>query len=232
MKKRIIAIIPARGNSKGIPRKNIINVLGKPLIYYTIKEAKKSKLISDLIVSTDSKEIAKISKKFGANVPFLRPKHLATDYAETLPVIKHGIKFMEKLKKCKYDYVILLQVTCPLRNSLDIDNSLKKLMQSKSNSITSIVDVGANHPYRMKIIKNNKLYNFVNQGFENMKPRQKLKKIYIRNGSIYASTRTTIMKRNSLVSKKNLPYVMPKERSINIDSFDDLILAKDYLKKK
>ena len=92
--------------------------------------------------------------------------------------------------------------------------------------------MGANHPYRMKIIKNNKLYNFVNQGFENMKPRQKLKKIYIRNGSIYASTRTTIMKRNSLVSKKNLPYVMPKERSINIDSFDDLILAKDYLKKK
>ena len=232
MKKRIIAIIPARGNSKGIPKKNIINVLGKPLIYYTIKEAKKSKLISDLIVSTDSKEIAKISKKFGVNVPFLRPKHLATDHAETLPVIKHGIKFMEKLKICKYDYVILLQVTCPLRNSLDIDNSLKKLIQSKSNSITSIVDVGANHPYRMKIIKNNKLYNFVNQGFENMKPRQKLKKIYIRNGSIYASTRETIMKKNSLVSKKNLPYVMSKERSINIDSFDDLILAKHYLKKK
>ena len=136
-------------------------------------------------------------------------------------------------RSLKQNYLCsLIEIIRPKNIVTFIDNSLKKLMQSKSNSITSIVDVGANHPYRMKIIKNNKLYNFVNQGFENMKPRQKLKKIYIRNGSIYASTRETIMKKNSLVSKKNLPYVMSKERSINIDSFDDLILAKHYLKKK
>jgi CMP-N,N'-diacetyllegionaminic acid synthase len=97
MKKKIIGIIPARGGSKGIPKKNIINIFGKPLIYYSIKEAKKSKLITDLIVSTDSEEIAKISRKLGADVPFLRPKKLATDRMQTLPVIRHSIKFMEEL---------------------------------------------------------------------------------------------------------------------------------------
>jgi len=231
MKKKIIGIIPARGGSKGIPKKNIINIFGKPLIYYSIKEAKKSKLITDLIVSTDSEEIAKISRKLGADVPFLRPKKLATDKMQTLPVIRHSIKFMEELKKIKYDYMVLLQPTCPLRNSKDIDSALKKLIRSNFNSITSIVDVGANHPYRMKFIKNNRLYNFVDQGFENMKPRQELKKVYIRNGSIYASNRETVMRNNCLISKKNMPYIMPHERSINIDSLDDLIIAKHYLKK-
>ena len=231
MRKKIIAVIPAKGNSRAIPKKNIVKILGKPLIYYTIKEAKRSKLIDDLVVSTDSKQISKISKKYGAKAPFLRPKHLSTDFVQALPVIKHAVLFMEKLNKRKYDYVIMLQVTCPLRSCADIDNSLKKLIKSKAKSITSIVDVGANHPYRMKVVKKNKLYNFIDHGFENMRPRQKLKKIYIRNGSIYAATRNTVIKKNSLVSRKNLPYIMPEERSVNIDSPIDLISAKHYLKK-
>ena len=171
--KKILAVIPARGNSKGIKKKNIYKINGKPLIYYTIKEAKKSKFIKDLVVSTDSKEIKKISKKYGAKVPFLRPANLATDFAPSLPVIVHAVRFMEKLKKIKYDYVIMLQPTCPLRKYYDIDNSLKKLIKSNLDSITSIVDVGGSHPNRMKIIKNKRLYNFFEQGFEDMRPRQK-----------------------------------------------------------
>ena len=174
MKKKIIAIIPAKGNSRAIPKKNIVKILGKPLIYYTIKEAKKSKLIDDLVVSTDSKKILKISKKYGAKAPFLRPKYLSTDFVQSLPVVKHAVLHMEKLNKFKYDYILLLQPTCPLRNYVDIDSSLKNLINSKFESITSVVDVEGNHPYRMKIIKKNRLYNFVEQGFEDMRPRQKL----------------------------------------------------------
>ena len=114
------------------------------------KSALKSKYISNLLVSTDCEEIAKYTKKLGAEVPFLRPKKLATDKALTFPVIEHATKKMEKIKYSRYDYIILLQPTCPLRTSKDIDISLKKLILSKSKSITSIVDVGANHPLRMK----------------------------------------------------------------------------------
>ncbi len=230
--KKILAVIPARGNSKGIKKKNIYKINGKPLIYYTIKEAKKSKFIKDLVVSTDSKEIKKISKKYGAKVPFLRPANLATDFAPSLPVIVHAVRFMEKLKKIKYDYVIMLQPTCPLRKYYDIDNSLKKLIKSNLDSITSIVDVGGSHPNRMKIIKNKRLYNFFEQGFEDMRPRQKLKKVYIRNGAIYISTRDTILNKKTLVGKRNLPYIMPANRSTNIDTFKDLLEAKYFLSKR
>ena len=232
MRKKIIAVIPAKGNSRAIPKKNIVKIYGKPLIYYTIKEAKKSKLIDDLVVSTDSKKISKISKKYGAKVPFFRPKYLSTDFMQSFPVVKHAVLFMEELNKCKYDYIVMLQPTCPLRSCADIDTSLKKLINSKFESITSVVDVGGNHPYRMKIIKKNRLYNFIDRGFEDMRARQKLKKIYIRNGAIYAATRNTIFKKNSFVGKKKLPHVMPEERSVNIDTLADLISAKHYLKNK
>lgn len=231
-KKRIIAIIPARGGSKGIKKKNIISLRGRPLIFYTIKEAKKSKLISDLIVSTDSNEIVKVTKKYGAIAPFIRPKKISGDLASSFSVVKHALSFMEKLKKFKYDYVIMLQPTCPLRLAGDIDRSLTMLINSNSDSITSIKDVEANHPNRMKIIKNKKLINFFEQGFEDMRPRQNLKKVFIRNGAIYAFKRKVIMKQGSLVGKKNLPYIMPKERSVNIDSYEDLELAKYYLSRK
>ena len=229
---KILAVIPARKGSKGIPGKNMTKISGKPLIYFTIKNAKKSKYITNIIVSTDCKKIAKISKKIGAEVPFLRPNKLATDKTQTFPVVKHAISKIEKIKYFKFDYIILLQPTCPLRSFKDIDISLKKLITSNSNSITSIVDVGANHPVRMKIIKKNKLKNYIKQGFENMKPRQELSKVYIRNGAIYAFKRAVIFKEKALVSKNNLPYLMPKERSINIDTQEDLILAKYYLEKK
>ena len=231
-KKKIIAIIPARGGSKGIKKKNIASLKGKPLIFYSIKEAKKSKLISDLVVSTDSNEIAKIAKKYGAQVPFIRPKNLSTDFAGSAPVIKHALNFMEKFKKKKYDYVIMLQPTCPLRSTKDIDLSLRKLMNSNSDSITSIKDFEGNHPNRMKVINKRKLINFIEQGFEDMRPRQKLKKIFIRNGAIYAFKRKVIMKQGTLVSKRNLPFIMPKERSVNIDTQEDFLIAKYYLCNK
>ena len=229
---KILAVIPARGNSKSIKLKNITKFDKKPLIEYTIKAAKKSKYIDDLIVSTDNKKIKKICETLNCRVPFLRPSKLSRDSTPTLPVILHAVRFMEKSLKKKYDYILLLQPTSPLRQVRDIDNSIKLLLRNKKfDSIVSVTEVGANHPYRMKIIKKNKLINFFDQGFEDMRPRQKLPKVYIRNGAIYLIKKKTLFKKGSLVGYNTLPYIMKKNNSINIDSQEDLLLARYYLKK-
>ena len=158
----------------------------------------------------------------------MRPTKLSGHNVETCPVIKHAIIEMEKIKNITYDLIILLQPTCPLRTYQDIDQSIKIYDKNKADSVISIVSVGPNHPLRMKKIKNNgRLINFMPESLEeNMKPIQKLPTVYIRNGSIYLSTRQQIITKNSLVGKKVFPYIMTEERSVNIDTFDDLFLAR------
>ena len=234
MKKKILAIIPARQGSKRIPQKNMRLLNNKPLIYYTILAAMKSKMITDTVVSTDSPKILKFAKKFKKiYVPFLRPSKLSGDNVETHPVIKHAIIEMEKIKNITYDLIILLQPTCPLRTYHDIDQSIKIYNKSKADSVISIVSVGPNHPLRMKKIKNNgRLINFMPKFLEeNMKPIQKLPAVYIRNGAIYLSTRYQIITKNSLVGKKVFPYIMSEDRSVNIDTFDDLLLARNKINR-
>ena len=231
-KKEILAVIPARGGSKSIVNKNIVKINGKPLINYTIKAAIKSTFLTDVVVSTDSSKIAKVASKAGLKIPFLRPKHLSGDKVLSIQVVVHALKEMEKKNKKKYDYIVLLQPTSPLRSTKDIDLSLKKLTNSNANSLISVTEVGGNHPNRMKKIVKGKLVNYANLNFEDMRPRQVLPKIYIRNGSIYASKRKLILKNKVFAQTKSLAYVMPKERSINIDGILDLQLAKIYLKKK
>ena len=147
---KVLGVIPARGGSKGIPNKNIKLLNGKPLIYYSIFEGLKSKVISDLIVSTDDEKIKKIAENFGANCPFIRPSDLSNDTALAIPTIQHATLFMEKMKKFKYDYVVMLQPTSPLRTSTDIDKAINMLIKSSSDGIISIVNVDNNHPMKMK----------------------------------------------------------------------------------
>jgi len=231
-KKKFLAVIPARSGSKSIKNKNIVKINGNPLINYTIKAALKSKYLTDVVVSTDSLKIAKIALKAGAKVPFIRPKNISGDKALSIHVVLHALKQMEKITKEKYDYVVLLQPTSPLRSINDINLSLKKLIKSKANSLISVTNVGGNHPNRMKKIVKNKLINYANLNFEDMRPRQNLPKVYIRNGSIYASKRNLILKDKVFAKTKSLAYVMPNERSINIDNKIDLYLAKLFLKRK
>jgi CMP-N,N'-diacetyllegionaminic acid synthase len=234
MKKyNILAIIPARKNSKRVPNKNMQLINKKPLVYYTISEALKSKKITDVVLTTDSLKIFNYGKKFkNLNVPFLRPARLAKDQTESLPVVKHAMFYMEKINSIKYDFIILLQPTCPMRKSSDIDNVINLIISKKADTVISVSDVGSNHPFRMKkILKNGRLSNiFNNLKKENMKPIQKLKKFYIRNGAIYISKRNIITKRRSLVGKKVFPYFMSSEKSINIDNFNDLLLARTKMK--
>lgn len=231
MKKyRILGVIPARGGSKAIPRKNIKPLLGRPLIAYTIAPALKSKLLTRVIVSSDDKEIIKTSKKYGADVPFIRPKELATYLALAMDVIKHAVLETERLEGEKYDYVVMLQPTTPLRTAEDIDNALKKLIETKADSVISVVNVGPMHPVRMKRIVDDRLVDYAEEEVENM-PKELLPPVYIRNGAIYAVKRDVLVSRRSFKGDDCRPYVMPEERSINIDSEIDFLLAEAVMRK-
>lgn len=227
--KSVLAIIPARGGSKGVPRKNIKMLAGKPLIAYTIEVAKEIPGISDLVVSTEDEEIAEISQKLGAEVPFLRPAQLAEDLTPTYPVIMHALKEMERLRSMHYDAVLLLQPTCPLRTSMHIEDALEILFSQKCDSVVSIVEVGNAHPFRMKRLIGNRLVNFVEQGFEDMRPRQVLPKVYLRNGAIYLSRRNSLITHEALVGEHCIGMIMNEEVSINIDGQLDFALAEALL---
>tara|TARA_B100001121_G_C18572774_1_gene565830 strand:- start:158 stop:850 length:693 start_codon:yes stop_codon:yes gene_type:complete len=228
MSKKYLCIIPARGGSKGIKNKNILNLKKKPLIQYTIDIAKKLKDHSEIVVSTDSLRISKIIKKNKLNFFGLRPKKLSSDYALTKDVVKFELKRIEKKLNKKFYAIILLQPTCPIRKIETLNKAIKFLNQNLFDSVVSVSEVGACHPYRMKIFKNRYLKNFMHFKGENMLPRQKLPKIYIRSGSFYLIKRDAFLKYNSLVGKKCKGIILKGLEAVNIDKKEDF----DYLKLK
>jgi len=227
---KILGIIPARGGSKGIPHKNIYLLNGNPLISYTILSSLKSKRLSRVIVSTDSYKIAEVSRKYGADIPFMRPAELATDDALAIDVIKHALQEMETIDRVRYDYVVMLQPTTPLKKADDIDQVVDKLINTGCDTVVSMVDVGANHPARMYTIEKDRLVSVIEEGIT-MRPRQELPHIYIRNGAVYACHRDVIFDHNTLIGPDCRPFVMPTERSVNIDDISDVYLAEYYLKQ-
>lgn len=227
---RILGVIPARGGSKGIPRKNLIPLCGRPLIAYTIKAGLSSRLITRLIVSTEDNEIADVAKSLGADVPFMRPSRLSTDSARSLPVIQHAVAAAEEEEGFAYDVIVMLQPTTPLRTAEDIDRGISLINESDADSVVSVVDVGAYHPYRMKRIDEaGRLVNFVDQGFEDMRPRQELPPVYIRSGDLYISRRSIVMEQNTLVGANCRAVIIPEKRAVNIDTQIDLIRAEQLL---
>jgi CMP-N,N'-diacetyllegionaminic acid synthase len=229
---KILAIIPARGGSKGVPRKNIVNINNIPLIGYTINAALKSNKLTDVVVSTDDAEIAEISRDLGAQVPFIRPIDLASDQAQSSPVIEHAVHFMENIKGFKYDAVLMLQPTSPLRTSKHINESLDLFTSQDCDSVVSIVSVGGNHPFRMKRLIGDQLINYIDQGFWDMRPRQSLPDVYIRNGAIYLIKRNVFMQNQQLIGDRCLGYIMNDYESTNIDTPIDLKIAELLLKEK
>jgi len=228
---KVIAIIPARAGSKGVLNKNIKILGGKPLIAHTIEVAKKSNLIDKIVVSTDSSNIAEISIKHGAEVPFLRPKELSSDIALTYDVVKHCINFYES-KNVIFDIILLLQPTVPFRKVEHINKSIEILKKNKSfNSVVSVVDVDGNHPLRMKTIENGFLKNYVEQHEENMIPRALLPKVYIRSGSIYCIRTKNFKNEGSLVSKKCAPLELKPQETINIDNYLDFDFCEYLINK-
>jgi len=227
MKPNIIALIPARGGSKGIPRKNIRLLAGKPMIAYTIEAALKSRYIDRAVVSTEDDEIAEISKRYGAEV-IERPEDLAKDETPTIDVI---FQVLEVLRTENYNpnIVVLLQPTSPLRKAEDIDNAIELFVNDSCESVVSVCEV-EHSPYWSFKIEDKYLNPVFERKYLKMK-RQDLPKVYMPNGAIYVSTPEVLCKYESFYHSKTIPYTMPPERSIDIDNEIDFMLAELVTKR-
>ena len=230
--KKILALIPARGGSKGLPGKNIKPMLGKPLIGWTIEQALASEFIDKVVVTTDDKEIAEISRKFKADVPFLRPRELAQDSSPTMDAVLHAVNWFEENGEL-YDILVLLEPSSPLRDSEDIDNSIKLLSSTpEAESIVGICQVESAHPsFIVQLGKENFLIPYLNKEFKVIR-RQDIEDLYFFEGSLYVSLINSLKSRKNFYHEKCLEYIVPKWKSYEIDDLSDFIIIEALMKAK
>jgi len=220
--RRVLAIIPARGGSKGVPRKNIRDVAGKPLIAWTITAAKKSRYVDRVVVSTDDLEIAEVAARYGGEVPFLRPAELARDDTPGIAPVLHAVETVTPA----YEVIVLLQPTSPLRSAADIDSAIRTMVDGGAKACVSVVEPDKS-PYWMYSL----------DGAGRMKPllegeyacRQEIPAVYALNGAVYVAERRWLLENRGFMGEETLAYVMPKERSVDIDTETDLFIANQLL---
>ncbi len=231
---KILALIPARCGSKGIKEKNIIDVCGKPLIAYSIEQAlalKKENIIDEVLVSTDCEKIAEISKKWGASVPFLRPKNISGDKAKSISFMIHALDYY-KNEGIEYDAILLLQPTSPLRDVEVLKESIERFKNSSEDSLISV--------YKEEYINDLVMYHADDKGHQ-LDPlnilhnagvrRQDHGSIYVRNGAVYLTSSKYLRKEEKVISDKPLMLEMSKSQSVNIDTEEDLVLLRNILCK-
>ena len=225
----ILGLIPARGGSKGLPRKNIRPLLGKPLVVWTIEQALASKYLDRVVVSTDDEEITDVAKRYGAEVPFLRPKKFATYGAKGIDVVLHAIRWMEEHSEY-YDLLVLLQPTSPLRTSEDIDRAIEQLFSKKAQAVVSMCET-EHHPYWSNTLpEDGCMRDFIRVDFVH-KNRQELPVFYRLNGAIYLAYWNYLKVQASFFGNETFAYIMPQERSMDIDSEMDLEFAELAMRK-
>lgn len=224
----MLAIIPARGGSKGLPGKNIKELHGKPLIAYSIETALNSKYVTSVFVSTDDEEIAKIARFFGAQCPWLRPAHLATDDALAVDTYIHVIDKLESLGSDKIENFIVLQPTSPLRTAEDINNAVEMFITKNADSVISYTEDEKPINWSKYVEKDNRLTNIFPESIKN---RQSLKKTYHPNGAIYVFA-TKLIREKKYYSNNTFAYLMDRKKSIDIDTLDDFLYAEFLLKKE
>jgi CMP-N,N'-diacetyllegionaminic acid synthase len=227
-----LAIIPARGGSKGLPRKNILPLLGKPLIGWTIEQAKKSKYLDRIIVSTENEEISEVSKSFGVEV-LKRPKDLAQDDTPTSDVIIHVIETLEK-EGFKYDFIVLLESTSPLRKDDDIDNAIEIIVDTNSISLVSVTNLDRIYLNFAFLLEDNKLKSIFYGSEFNILPinRQDFAKIYYPEGTIYISETSNYIKRKTFYHNETIAFIVEKWQAYEIDDIYDFICVESILKYK
>jgi CMP-N-acetylneuraminic acid synthetase len=211
-------------------RKNIRLLAGEPLLAYTIRAALGCRLITDVVVSTDSAEIRDVAVRYGAQAPFLRPADLSTDTALAIPTVQHAVREMEGRRGRPYGFVAMLQPTTPLRTADDLTLALQRLIESGADGIISVVDVDNWHPMKMKRFIGEALVDYEKPPVENA-PRQSLPPVFMVNGALYATRRDVLVYQNTFQGNRCLGYVMPPERSINIDCALDFVIAEHFLKQ-
>ncbi len=228
----MIAIIPARAGSKGLPGKNIKPLCGKPLVAYTIKAALKATSINRVIVSTDSEEIACIAKDAGAEIPFLRPPELATDDSIALDAYMYTCNKLIDKESISIESFTVLQPTSPLRNSHDINNAIEIFNSKHADSVISVKENPTPIEW-LKVIKANGVLNSLSSNEVNqLLNRQVYKKTYVPNGAIYVFRLSFLVKQKHYYSERTYPYIMPLERSVDIDSSIDFDIAEHMMQKQ
>lgn len=221
--KKILCIIPARGGSKRLPGKHTRLLHGQPLISYAIKATQDSKYVDEVVVSTDDQEIVAVAKKYGASVPFIRPKHLARDTSELVPVLQHAVAEIEK-EGAPVGIVILVQPTSPGVLAKDIDAAVKKMMSEGVDSCVSLTTIVDRPEWMFRVTQKKRLAPFMKA----TKLRsQDLEVLYRVNGAVYVTTRDLLMKKNTLYVPDKCTYIlMPHERSVDVDTLEDFTIAE------
>jgi len=224
--KKILGIIPARGGSKGLPRKNVLDLGGKPLIAWSVEAAREAETITDFLVSTDDDEIADIARDHGAPVPFMRPDELASDEATSADVVLHALNAIEK----SYDYFVLLQPTSPFRTAADIDGVVEQMLGSGVKSCVSVVEQDK-PPTWMFWLEDTHLKPVLAEDEMPLR-RQDARPVYALNGAVYVCESAYFKHHKAFITAGTSGYVMPKARSIDIDCEQDLEYANWLLNKE
>lgn len=227
--KNILGIITARGGSKGLPRKNILNILGKPLIAWTIEQALSSEYLDKVIVSTDDDEIADISKQYDVEIPFMRPKELATDTASISDAILHALRFFED-KGVIYDYIALLEPTSPLRKKEDIDEGIAKLIENpEMDTLVTLGEVHLEHPIIVKKIQKGVVISYT--GLPPIYQRQQADKAYFPYGVLYISKVNSFYETRTFYTEKTISLSLERWQNYEIDDRIDLIVVERVMKE-
>jgi len=229
--KKILAIIPARGGSKGLPNKNIKLLNGKPLIAWTIEQAKSSKYIDDIFVTTDCNDIAAVSNQFGVEVPFLRPAELASDTSSSMDVVEHVISHF-KQQSVTFDYIVLLEPTSPLRKENDIDNAISMcVLDSSADGIISVGEVHMEHPMIVKKIDTDgKITSYIDD-VKKITQRQQADKAYFPYGVIYMIKNEVFESKKIFYTNNIIPYYIERWQNYEVDDIYDFIAIEAILKK-
>ena len=226
---RVLGVIPARGGSKGVPRKNIRLLAGKPLLQYTAEAALACRHLTRVVLTTDDQEIAALGRQCGLDVPFLRPPELARDDTPTLPVLQHAVRTLEAAGD-RYDAICLLQPTCPFRRAEDIDACADLMRRTQSDSVMTILPVPPEHNPHWVYFKTPDGFLKLSTGEDSPIPRrQLLPPAFHREGSVYLVRRDVLMKQNSLYGSKVVGYPIETSRSVNIDTLEDWARAEALL---
>ena len=228
---RVLGLIPARGGSKGVPRKNIKLLLGRPLLAYTADAAIASRRLSRVILSTEDPEIAEVGKSCWLEVPFLRPVELARDETPMLPVVQHAVRFLED-QGDHFEAICLLQPTNPLRTADDIDACIQLLETTLADAVVTTLPVPAEYNPHWVYFRNSEGALWLSTGRDTPIPRrQELPPAYHREGSVYVTKRETLMERNSFYGDRLIGYEMNPAHSVNIDTPEDWLRAESLISR-
>lgn len=231
--KSVLAIIPARGGSKGLPGKNIKNLCGKPLIAWSIEAGQACPYIDEVMVTSDSEEIAAVARQFGAMVPFLRPSELSNDTATSMDVIAHVLDFYKKKLKRQFDYAVLLEPTSPLREREDVCGAIEKLLANPAaTAIVGISKTESQNPaFLVKMNESGLLVGYEDQEMKVLR-RQDIGNVYFFEGSIYVSQTDTLLAKRTFYHEQTLGYEFPKWKSLEIDDMDDFVMVEALMRHK